>query len=352
MRLSKYSYDEIITLARQNPGFGFREMVKILYPTKHGSGANNTIIQIFNEHKEEYDEDLYSLVQNPKHILVNKKEFIEHGYNTMEWAYLLDQKTTVWDEKLEVFKCEINVTTKEFNWGEVIPEHKRSSHLHRGFKPEYNIRKVNYNYRKIWEMHSDGYSFGEIHRELEINRVMVGKIVKQLESCNEHEILNDWFEVMEIVNWFNSDRGHESHADSIKDEVIIFMRTEIPELKKYLEDPVSNNKPDLKELLSIYNEISEMALETGNNQIEMTSQSEIIKIEDVLPLPEFLPADFPTSGTVTISHKRSISDDNPEGLEEFFVSTQALLYLSKQMEKGKIKFDRDENNNYLIRYLD
>ena len=66
--LTKYTEEEIIRLATQNPCFGFVRFGKILYPAKKGefrtSSAAAEIISIFQQHKKETGIDLYESLQS------------------------------------------------------------------------------------------------------------------------------------------------------------------------------------------------------------------------------------------------------------------------------------------------
>ena len=73
----KYSDDEIIALARQNPGYGIQRLVMVLYPrTKKISQYRYRTTMLLNDYKKETEEDLYDLLQDPSYSeLVTEREY-------------------------------------------------------------------------------------------------------------------------------------------------------------------------------------------------------------------------------------------------------------------------------------
>lgn len=68
--LMKWAPDEIIQLARLNPGFGLKNLVKQIYSTKGKLDRNcDVVLSILMEHKEETGEDLYALLQSPDYMI-------------------------------------------------------------------------------------------------------------------------------------------------------------------------------------------------------------------------------------------------------------------------------------------
>ena len=65
----KYTDDEIILLAYQNPGFGIHPFVRKLYPSKKKAISNRIryrITMLLTDYKKETGQDLYSVLQDPE----------------------------------------------------------------------------------------------------------------------------------------------------------------------------------------------------------------------------------------------------------------------------------------------
>ena len=128
----RYSDEEIISLARQNPGFGVQRFCKQLYPrTKKLSEVRFRITMLLQEYFSEAGEDLYELLQNPDFsTLVTENEYQEitgknipsgHGRRGSSSGQKsnrdIRQKMTM-----------IPLPPQEFNWGEIATSEDRPRH--------------------------------------------------------------------------------------------------------------------------------------------------------------------------------------------------------------------------------
>ena len=75
----KYSDEELIQLTILNPGFGINRLLKVIYPSSDSDKRQRKrydLIQLFNEYKEEFDENLYDLIQDPDYsTMVTENEY-------------------------------------------------------------------------------------------------------------------------------------------------------------------------------------------------------------------------------------------------------------------------------------
>ena len=143
----------------------------------------------------------------------------------------------------------IPLPPQEFNWGEIEPAESRPSHIKRGFKPEYTTLNLRFPFSKFWGMWMEGYSRMEISRELEIPYQSVQKWLNRMIIFDEEGTLDEWLEVVELVAWFNEDRGHESLEEERDDSVMLFIHSIVD---AYLLSPEDEERPDLKELATAY----------------------------------------------------------------------------------------------------
>ena len=135
----KYSDQEIIILVRLNPGFGMQRFVNAIYPRKkrstHGSRVRYRITMLLIDYKEETDEDLYSLLQDPSHSTpVSEKEFKEitgkrnvpRGQGRNEGGRISKLRKMA---PTGTHGKTILLPPQEFNWGEIVEASKRPRHF-------------------------------------------------------------------------------------------------------------------------------------------------------------------------------------------------------------------------------
>jgi len=255
--LAKYTEEEIIELARLNPGYGVRRMATKLYPKKNteSNEVASKITIILKENEEECGEDLFDSLQSIEYSkMVTENEYlritgahnIPRGYGRRGGRNRGGKRI---NRNVKHKDTMIPLPPQEFNWGAIEPAESRPSHIERGFKPEYTILNLRFPFSKFWEMWMDGYSRGEISRELEISYQTVQKWVNRMIIFDEQETLEEWLEVVDLLTWFNEDRGHESLEEERDDSVMLFIHSIVDD---YLASPGSDERPDLKELTEAY----------------------------------------------------------------------------------------------------
>jgi hypothetical protein len=254
--LAKYTEEEIIELARLNPGFGIRRMASELYPRRK-TDANelaSKITIILKEHEEEIGEDLFGKLQSTEYTqMVTENEYrritgknIPRGYGRRAGRNRGGQRI---NRDIRHKMTMIPIPPQEFNWGEIEPAESRPSHIEKKFKPEYTILNLRFPFSKFWEMWMDGHSRGEINRELEIPYQAVQKWLNRMIIFDEEGTLDEWLEVVEIVTWFSKDRGLGSLEEERDDSVMLFIHSIVDD---YLVSPGDDERPDLKELTEAY----------------------------------------------------------------------------------------------------
>jgi|APSaa5957512535_1039671.scaffolds.fasta_scaffold16718_3 hypothetical protein len=232
-------------------------MATYLYP--RGKGDANEVASkitiILKENEKEFGEDLFGPLQSPEYsemvteneyLKITGARFIPRGYGRRGGR---NREGGRINRNIKHKDTMIPLPPQEFNWGEIEPAESRPSHIERGFKPEYTILNLRFPFSKFWEMWMDGYSRGEISRELEIPYQMVQKWVNRMIIFDKEGTLDEWLEVIEIVTWFNRDRGHESLEDERADSVMLFIHSIVDD---YLVSPGDDERPVLKELIDVY----------------------------------------------------------------------------------------------------
>lgn len=256
--LSKYTAEEIIELARLNPGFGLLRMLPELYPTQKGKQVNNReritndIILILQEHKEESGEDLFDLLQSTEFsTTVTEAEYLKRTGR----KYLPKGRGRGTGSRLSRSQggghhTFIELPPQEFNWGEIVPESERDTHISRGAPlREYSILNLHHPFREYWDMWEDGYSRAEIAREHDGNIPKVGKWINLMIELDNKGGLEEWLEIVELLNFFEKDRGHSTYMESRNDMVILFVHSITTE---FVSSPNTVERIDPKELVEAY----------------------------------------------------------------------------------------------------
>ena len=135
---ARYSDDEIISLARQNPGFGVARFCKQLYPrTKKLSEVRFRITMFLQDYCSDTGEDLFDLLQDPSFSqMVSADEYRKitgrsrlpqgHGRSTSRSSKISEG----FGKGTRMVGAERNIPLppQEFNWGEIDDSENRPRH--------------------------------------------------------------------------------------------------------------------------------------------------------------------------------------------------------------------------------
>ena len=252
--LSKYTGEEVIALARLNPGFGIRRMATQLYPSREPNEVASKITLILKEHEEETGERLFEDLQSTEFSqMVTENEYlritgknIPRGHGRRAGRNRGGQRVNR-DAKHKMTM--IPLPPQEFNWGDITPESERDSHINRSFPREYTMLNLLHPFREYWDMWMDGYSRAEMAREYDSNFSTVGKWVNLMIDLDNEGLLEEWLETVELLAWFSRDRGHGSFKEAREDTVMLFVHSLADE---YVTSPQEVERIDLKELVAAY----------------------------------------------------------------------------------------------------
>lgn len=256
--LAKYTEEEIIRLATQNPCFGFVRFGKILYPAKKGefrtSSAAAEMISIFEEHKKETGIDLYDSLQSEEGLpkiteaeykkITGKKNLSSGSGRTSGFRVTKGGAMRV-------------LHPQEFLWGEIVPEDERPAQIEerRSRFPNIGIENIHYEFGQIWEYWMEGYSRAEISRELNMSTTNGAKKVNILIELDKNNKLEEWMKLIELMKWFISDREIASFKEENDDEIMLFIHSIVDE---YIRNPIDNELPNLKEITQVYREVCQI----------------------------------------------------------------------------------------------
>jgi len=129
----RYSLEEIVTLARANPGYGLHRMVKKIYfpkgtdKSQRQSVRYTHALECLSIHREKTNEDLYDQIQSPEYsTLVTENEYRDitgsnipmgfgrRGGRTRKGGKRIDRDAR---HKMTM----IPLPPQEFHWAGIIP---------------------------------------------------------------------------------------------------------------------------------------------------------------------------------------------------------------------------------------
>jgi len=215
MVFGKYTNDEIFQLAQINAGIGFTSFVVALFD---GGRSSTVYIRI---------KDLF------------EQQFADTGVD----YYKIIQGTSV-DEP------------SDFNWNGLTPGYLRKTDKSRttmGLKNA-SFKSLWFDYRQMWALCQDGYTFGEISRSMEIPYPSVINWNGDFENWDNSAVLTSWFELADLLKSFSIQRGHSSVAEERTDDLIVFLRMVT---RDYINSPeLWTSRPKLAELNDVFVEMT------------------------------------------------------------------------------------------------
>jgi len=234
LSFQKYTSDEIIKLARSNPGVGLNKFVKCLYPSSQRN-AFSQMEEVLREYGSRTGEDLIEHLQ-------------KHGPTESEF----------------------------FNWAGLAPAFLRTdqSSFRKGRESMFSLTSItdlNHDFHAIYQHHQDGYTFGEISRLLEIPYQIVAKYCNKFDKWVEKEITDKWLELVDLLKFFSISRGHTTLSDERGDHLILYLRRVT---RTYINTPEGwSSRPKLAGLIQFFELAS--ASEVEQDEVDGESKSNI-----------------------------------------------------------------------------
>ena len=254
----KYSDEELIRLVILNPGFGIDRFLKVIYP---GSDADKRgrnryyLTQLLIEYKEEYDDDLYELIQSTEYsTTVTEAEYLRiTGKNSLPRGRGRGTGSRLSRAQGGGYHNFIELSPQNFQWGEILPVQERTEHSN--FDNEkfrlrmYSNIKLR-NFRKMWEAYQ---LVLPIESPTLVSKYLdgdspnaVNKWVPKMLEYSDNNILEEWFEVIETL------RVIEKNNHFLDKEIMIVFRGTFEE---YVKDPINNEKPSKEDIFWVFNQL-------------------------------------------------------------------------------------------------
>jgi hypothetical protein len=267
----KYSNEELIQLTILNPGFGINRLLKVLHPDSDSNKRQRKryhLIQLLNEYKEEFDEDLYDLIQDPDYsIMVTENEYkkitgekyLPHGRymgrSTSRTSKMSDGYGKGYNNRGDA-QANIPLPPQDFHWGDILPIHERTSNDYNYDNEKFMLRVYSNiklrDFRKMWETYQfvlPVISPTTVSRYLDGDSpTAVAKWVPIMLDYYDKNILQEWLEVVETL------RIIEQHNDQLDKETMVIFRSTFEE---YVKDPINTEKPSKEDIFWVFNQLIE-----------------------------------------------------------------------------------------------
>ena len=264
----KYSDEELIQLAILNPGFGIDRFLKVLHPASDGDKRRRKryyLIQLFDEHKEEFNEDLFDIIQDPDYsTMVTEKQYKQiTGEKYLPQGRYMGRSTSRTSKISEGYgkgyntrgdaQANIPLPPQDFHWGDILPVEQRTAHTN--FDNEKFMLRVYSNiklrdFRKMWKSYQfvlPVISPTTVSRYLDGDSpIAVSKWIPIMLDYNDNNVLEEWLEVVETL------RIIEQNNDLLDAETMVIFRATFEE---YVKDPINNEKPTKEDIFWVFNQL-------------------------------------------------------------------------------------------------
>ena len=266
----KYSDEELIQLAILNPGFGINRFLKVLHPDSDADRRRRKryhLIQLFDEHKVEFNEDLFDIIQDPDYSnMVTEKQYKEiTGEKYLPQGRYMGRSTSRTSKLSEGYgkgynirgdaQANIPLPPQDFHWGDILPVDQRTAHTN--FDNEkfrlrlYSNIKLR-DFRKMW----DAYQLVlPVKSPTLVSKSLDGDspnaVIKwnpKMLEYHEKDILEDWFEVTETLRMIE---GNNALNDN--ELKTMFRGT----FEDYVKDPINTEKPSKEDIFWVFNQLIE-----------------------------------------------------------------------------------------------
>ena len=284
-----YHPDDIIRLAIANPGYGFREFLEELYPTRgkksKGRTGEGVTLRLFKIYKHESGVDLFEVLQDTSnHKLVNLVDYMKktgekyppRGYGTQTRESKLTRKNQ------RGSNIKIPLPPQEFNWLDVeaIPDEERIAKV--GFVLAQSHFEL-MDYEKLIKLTKDINEYQPYHRrkkmdvisvEMGASKKRIEDFLLKMEKYEEEGIGEEWIEVMKNLWKYQCIRG-KTHKE---DELMMEFRTIFQD---YMNDPVNIEPPTGEDMKWVYQQL--LAEENENDDLFYPPEIdlEVIKQETI-----------------------------------------------------------------------
>ncbi|MDC0962840.1 hypothetical protein OAR96_01850 [Euryarchaeota archaeon] len=265
----KYSDEELIQLTILNPGFGINRLLKVIFPSSDSDKRQRKrydLIQLFNEYKEEFDENLYDLIQDPDYsTMVTENEYKQiTGEKYLPQGRYMGRSTSRTSKASDGFgkgynsrggaQANIPLPPQDFDWGDILPIYERidsNSREDNFLLRVYSNIKLR-DFRKMWDAYQlvlpvKSPTLVSKYLDGDSPNSVIKWIPKMLEYNNEN-ILEEWFEVIETLRIIE---GNNALDD--KELKVMFRGT----FEDYVKDPINNEKPSKEDIFWVFNQLIE-----------------------------------------------------------------------------------------------
>jgi hypothetical protein len=249
----KFNPDDIIQLAVQNPGFGFRKFVKLLCgetSRQPSSKAQSQVIRIFEIHELETGVNLYELLQDtsnhnivslPDYLRITNSKYPPSGYGQGNGGRTpKPQRKGVKSRNIK-----IPLPPQIFNWGSIDKNGSRFVVEGRGKTNHWKIIDI-----KKFMIHYEVEmkTIGQISEIMNLSKAWIINLINKIEIYDGEGILHDWINVVDSIYRVEQNRGKNHFEDELMAEFRGIFRD-------YIENPLETETPTTDDIFWIYSQL-------------------------------------------------------------------------------------------------
>ena len=249
----KFNPDDIISLARMNPGYGFRRFVKLLCGELDRPPSSKNISQVmrvFDIHKVETGENLFDSLQDtsnhrivslPDYMRITNSKFPPVGYGQGSGGRT--PKPLRKGEKGRGIK--VPLPPQVFQWGHIDSSGSRFVVEGRGKTNHLKLIDIR-KFQSLYEVEMK--TVEQISEIMGISKSWLLKLIDRMNNYDQDGILEDWITVIDTMYKVQTHRG-KGHFD---DELMAEFRGIF---RNYVENPVMTEKPTVEDIVWVYNQL-------------------------------------------------------------------------------------------------
>ena len=247
----KFNPDDIIQLALNNQGYGFKEFVKKLGDGKYEPASKNVsqIMRIFEIHENETGDNIYNLLQDTSnHISVSLPRYLEITgikYPPPGFGETGGRKPKPKRKGQKKRNVKILLPPQEFNWLNINPNGSRIVVEGRGKTNHWRLIDIK-KFQLYYEVEMK--TVEQISEIMNISRTWILKLIKRMEIYDQEGVLQEWIDVIDAMYKIESHRGKGHFEDEIMAEFRGIFRN-------YVDNPLDTERPTVEDIFWVYNQL-------------------------------------------------------------------------------------------------
>jgi len=246
----KFNPDDIIQLALNNAGYGFKEFVKKMTgEDKYKSEVVSQILRIFEIHESETEISIYNLLQDtsnhtivslPRYLEITGKKYPPSGFGGAGGRTPKPQRKGLMNRNVK-----IPLPPQNFNWLNISPDGSRIVVEGRGKTNHWKLIDIK-KFQLYYEVEMK--TIEQIMEIMDLSKTWTLQLIKRMEIYDQENVLEDWVDVIDSMYKVEQHREKGHFEDEIMAEFRGIFRN-------YVDNPVETEKPSVDDVYWVYNQL-------------------------------------------------------------------------------------------------